>query len=54
MGSDIMDVKKFSFKNGKIKIICLDIIDTAEPEWLENARAKMQETLDNERQKAAI
>ena len=53
-GSDIMDVKSFSFKNGKIKIICLDLIDTAEPEWLENARAKMQETLDNERQKAAI
>ena len=54
VGSDIMDVKSFSFKNGKIKIICLDLIDTAEPEWLENARAKMQETLDNERQKAAI
>ena len=53
-GSDIMDVKSFSFKNGKIKIICLDLIDTAEPDWLENARAKMQETLDNERQKAAI
>ena len=53
-GSDIMDVKNFSFKNGKIKIICLDLIDTTEPEWLENARAKMQETLDNERQKAAI
>ena len=53
-GSDILDVKNFSFKNGKIKIICLDLIDTADPEWLENARAKMQETLDNERQKAAI
>lgn len=53
-GSDIMDVKSFSFKNGKIKIICLDLIDTTEPGWLENARAKMQETLDNERQKAAI
>ena len=54
VGSDIMDVKNFSFKNGKIKIICLDLIDTADPEWLENARAKMQETLDNERQKAAV
>ena len=53
-GSDILDVKNFSFKSGKIKIICLDLIDTADPEWLENARAKMQETLDSERQKSAV
>lgn len=51
VGSDIMNVKKFSFKNGEIKIICLDLIDTSDKNWLENTRAKMQETLDKHKNK---
>ncbi|MCD8212601.1 MAG: 1-acyl-sn-glycerol-3-phosphate acyltransferase [Campylobacter sp.] len=49
VGSDIMDVKNFTFKNGKIKIICLDLVDTQDKDWLENTRIKMQTVLDNER-----
>ena len=51
VGSDIMNVKKFSFKNGEIKIICLDLVDTSDKNWLENTRAKMQETLDKHKNK---
>lgn len=46
VGTDIMDVKNFSFKNGDIKIICLELVDTSDKNWLENTRQKMQETLD--------
>lgn len=49
VGSDIMDVKKFIFKNGEIKIICLDIVDTSDKNWLEITREKMQKVLDKER-----
>lgn len=49
VGSDIMDVKKFIFKNGEIKIICLDIVDTSDKNWLEIMREKMQKVLDKER-----
>ena len=49
VGSDIMDVKNFSFKNGEIKVFCLDLVDTSDKDWLENTRAKMQEILDKER-----
>lgn len=50
VGSDIMDVKKFIFKNGEIKIICLDIVDTSDKNWLEITREKMQKVLDKERE----
>lgn len=50
VGSDIMDVKKFRFKNGEIKIICLDLVDTSDKNWLEITREKMQKVLDRERQ----
>ncbi|QKG29352.1 lysophospholipid acyltransferase family protein [Campylobacter sp. RM16187] len=50
VGSDIMDVKNFSFKNGEIKIICLDLVDTSDKNWLEITREKMQKTLDKERE----
>lgn len=50
VGSDIMDVKKFRFKNGEIKIICLDLVDTSDKNWLEITREKMQKTLDKERE----
>ncbi|QCD52548.1 lysophospholipid acyltransferase family protein [Campylobacter sp. RM16192] len=49
VGSDIMDVKKFRFKNGEIKIICLDVVDTSDKNWLEITREKMQKVLDKER-----
>ncbi|WP_169974576.1 MULTISPECIES: lysophospholipid acyltransferase family protein [unclassified Campylobacter] len=49
VGSDIMDVKNFSFKNGEIKIICLDVVDTSDKNWLEITREKMQKVLDKER-----
>ncbi|MBE2984296.1 1-acyl-sn-glycerol-3-phosphate acyltransferase [Campylobacter sp. RM9344] len=49
IGTDILNVKKFSFKNGNIKVICLDTIDTSDKEWLENTRSKMQAVLDKER-----
>ncbi|MGG7073360.1 lysophospholipid acyltransferase family protein [Campylobacter sp. 9BO] len=54
VGSDIMDAKKFSFKNGKIKVIYLDQIDRSDESWLENTRSKMQAVLDIERQKTDI
>jgi len=50
VGSDIIDVKNFSFKNGEIKVFCLDLVDTSDKDWLENTRAKMQEILDKERE----
>ncbi len=50
MGSDIIDVKNFSFKNGEIKVFCLNLVDTSDKDWLENTRAKMQEILDKERE----
>ncbi|QKF92249.1 1-acyl-sn-glycerol-3-phosphate acyltransferase [Campylobacter sp. CCUG 57310] len=48
VGTDILDVTNFSFKNGEVKIICLDLIDTSDKNWLENAREKMQEVYDAE------
>lgn len=49
VGSEILDTKKFNFKNGKIKIIYLDEININDENWLENTRKKMQEVLDKER-----
>ncbi|WP_169752239.1 lysophospholipid acyltransferase family protein [Campylobacter mucosalis] len=46
VGSEILDVKKFSFKNGNIKIVFLDPVDRSDGEWLSKTRLKMQETLD--------
>ncbi|MDO5045930.1 lysophospholipid acyltransferase family protein, partial [Campylobacter sp.] len=48
VGTDILDVKNFSFKSGEIKIICLDLVDTNDKNWLENTRQKMQEVYDAE------
>ncbi|MCR4942810.1 MAG: 1-acyl-sn-glycerol-3-phosphate acyltransferase [Campylobacter sp.] len=50
VGSDIMDVKNFTFKNGKIKVIFLDPVDKSNENWLENTRTKMQSVLDKERE----
>ena len=46
VGSEILDAKNFSFKGGKIKIVCLDLLDTAEAGWLDATREKMQAVLD--------
>jgi len=44
------DVKKFSYKPGKIKVIYMDsfIADKTDKDWLKNLRVKMQEVYDNE------
>lgn len=46
IGSEILDVKKFSFKKGKIKIVFLPVVDKSDEAWFENSRKLMQETLD--------
>lgn len=46
INSGILDVKKFSFKNGTIKIIYLDQIDTSNENWLEDTRNAMQNTIN--------
>ena len=43
---EIMNSHDFTLNRGDIKIICLDLIDTTDKNWLENARNLMQETLD--------
>ncbi|MBR8465823.1 1-acyl-sn-glycerol-3-phosphate acyltransferase [Campylobacter sp. faydin G-140] len=48
VGTNIMDAKRFSFKNGKIKIIYMPLIDTTNERWLENTRDTMQQTLSKE------
>ena len=46
VGSEILDAKNFSFKGGEIKIVCLDLLDTAEAGWLDATHEKMQAVLD--------
>ena len=46
VGSEILDAKNFSFKSGEIKIVCLDLVDTAKADWLDATREKMQAVLD--------
>lgn len=46
VGSEILDAKNFSFKGGEIKIVYLDLVDTAEAGWLDATREKMQAVLD--------
>lgn len=46
VGSEILDAKNFSFKGGEIKIVCLDLLDTAKAGWLDATREKMQAVLD--------
>ena len=46
VGSEILDAKNFSFKGGEIKIVCLDLVDTAKADWLDATREKMQAVLD--------
>ncbi len=46
VGSEILDAKNFSFKGGEIRIVCLDLVDTAEAGWLDATREKMQAVLD--------
>ena len=40
VGSEILDAKNFSFKGGEIRIVCLDLVDTAEAGWLDATREK--------------
>ncbi|MBM0637649.1 1-acyl-sn-glycerol-3-phosphate acyltransferase [Campylobacter sp. VicNov18] len=47
--AQILDTKSFSAKKGKLKIICMDLVDLQDEKWLENTRKKMQEILDQER-----
>ena len=49
VGSEILDAKNFSFKGGEIKIVCLDLVDTAKADWLDATREKMQAVLDEHR-----
>ena len=49
VGSEILDAKNFSFKSGEIKIVCLDLVDTAKADWLDATREKMQAVLDEHR-----
>ena len=46
VGSEILDAKNFSFKGGEIKVVCLDLVDTAKADWLDATREKMQAVLD--------
>ena len=43
---EIMNSHDFTLQSGVVKIICLDLVDLNDKNWLENTRAKMQETLD--------
>ena len=43
---EIMNSHDFTLKSGLVKIICLDLIDLNDKNWLENTRTKMQETLN--------
>lgn len=43
---DILDTKNFRVCKGKLKIICLDLVDTSEKDWLNLAREKMQRALN--------
>ncbi len=47
----ILDTKDFTASGGVLKIICMDLIDTKDENWLENTRKNMQELLDKEREK---
>ncbi|AQW82730.1 lysophospholipid acyltransferase family protein [Campylobacter pinnipediorum] len=49
VGSDILDVNNFTFKNGTIKVVYMDVVDTTKPDWYEDTRHKMQEILDQNR-----
>ncbi|OPA78064.1 acyl-phosphate glycerol 3-phosphate acyltransferase [Campylobacter pinnipediorum subsp. pinnipediorum] len=49
VGSDILDVNNFTFKNGTIKVVYMDFVDTTKPDWYEDTRHKMQEILDQNR-----
>lgn len=47
----LLDSKAFTLKSGTLKIICLDLVDLSDEKWLEKTHDKMQEVLDNEREK---
>ncbi|MGP1484623.1 MAG: lysophospholipid acyltransferase family protein [Campylobacter sp.] len=51
IGSNVLNSKKFSFKNGDIKVVCLDLVDTNDEKWLENTREKMQSIIDKYKNK---
>ena len=42
----ILDTQNTSVHSGKLKIICMDMIDKSESDWLNSARSKMQRVLD--------
>ena len=46
IGSDIMDAKNLCFTNGNIRIICLDLVDTNDENWLEVTRKNMQNVIN--------
>lgn len=52
VGTDFaLNVRDFTVRKGKIKVICMDMIDTSDEKWLENTRDKMQEILDQNLEK---
>lgn len=48
---DLLDSKAFTLDSGVLKIICFDLVDTSNENWLENTRKAMQERLDKEQAK---
>ena len=43
---EILNSHDFAVNRGKTKIICLDLVDLSDNNWLENTRAKMQKVID--------
>lgn len=49
--ADLLDSKEFTMNSGTLRIICFDLVDTSDENWLENTRQIMQKRLDEERAK---
>ena len=43
---EILNSHDFAVNRGKTKIICLDLVDLSDNNWLENTRAKMQKVIN--------
>lgn len=42
----LLDSKEFTLSSGTLKIICFDLVDSSDENWLENTRQAMQKRLD--------
>lgn len=44
--ANLLDSKEFTLSSGILKIICFDLVDTSDENWLEKTRQAMQKRLD--------